>query len=392
MDNFKKIERIVDIFIAKRERDLTTEEKTILDNWLKEDKENKIISQFLKTESNIPSKLKLLSEFDKVYAYQNFTKQIKKHKVKTISISILRYAAIIIPLVIGFYVIYQYNNVKLKADNEIATSKIQPVSSKATLVLADGRKIDLNENKQKIAEYDGTVINNTKNHLVYQPHTAPKKTDEIQYNIIEIPRGGEYQLNLADGSKVWLNSETTIRFPVNFTQDVREIYLEGEAFFEVTRDEKKPFIVSTTRMKINVVGTAFNIKAYNNEKQTATTLVNGKVKIHDSHTGKQFSLLPNQQAVTSNEGTAIIPVNIEQFTAWKNGRILFEENSLAEILNDISRWYDIDIVYDDPQIQKLRYSIDMKRYDQFKDILDLLELTQRIKFTIDEKTVTIKKY
>ena len=269
-------------------------------------------------------------------------------------------------------------------------TEIKPGSSKAILKLADGTVINLEDEKELVAEFDGTIISNNNKEVVYNSSAKKVKRRKLQYNTIEIPRGGEYQLTLSDGTKVWLNSGTTIKYPVVFAKDSREVFLyEGEAFFEVTENEDSPFIVHTSKMDVNVLGTSFNVRAYSDENQLATTLVTGKVIINQPENGKEYTLIPNEQAIFSDRGIDINSVDVNKFIAWKDGRILFEENTLEEIFNDLSRWYNIDINYTNLEVKKLRFSIDVKRYDELGEILEILELTKKVKFEIEENSLRI---
>jgi transmembrane sensor len=390
MKEFIKTEQIVKLLLIEKERALTEKEQLILNNWLKEDEGNQILYNRLKNEANISEKLKSLSEFDKDEAFARFVELTKNHKTRNIYREVLKYAAILIPFIFAVWFIFQNNN-KIEPEINIASTKIQPGTSKAILKLSDGTIVNLEDEKELVAEFDGTTISNTNKEIIYNPSGKKVKFRKLQYNTIEIPRGGEYQLILSDGTKVWLNSATTIKYPITFAANSRDVYLEeGEAFFEVTENKKSPFIVHTSKMNVNVLGTSFNVRAYSAENQLATTLVTGKVLINQSKNGKEYTLIPNEQAILSDEEIDIVSVDVDRFIAWKNGRILFEENTLEEIFNDLSRWYNIDVDYTSSEVKNLRFSVDVKRYDELVEILDILELTKKVKFIIEENSVTIQ--
>ena len=389
MNIFEKSEQIANLLIAERERELTAEEQLKLNEWLKEDKANKALYDSLKDETNIPKNLELLTGFNKDEAYSNFIKRSKTPKVRSLYREVLKYAAILIPFVFIAWFINQKNNTK--EETQLAKTEIHPGTSKAILKLADGSIINLEDEKELVAEFDGTIISNTNKEILYSASTKKIRARKLQYNTIEIPRGGEYQLVLSDGTKVWLNSSTTIKYPIAFAANSREVYLEeGEAFFEVTENLESPFIVHTSKMNVNVLGTSFNVRAYSDENQLTTTLVSGKVSINQSETGKEYTLIHNEQAILTDQGVDINCVDVNTFTAWKNGRILFEENTLEEIFNELSRWYNINVNYARTEIKDLRFSIDVKRYDEFNEILEILELTKKVEFEIIENNLTIK--
>lgn len=388
MIDFRKIDKIVNLLLTERDQVLTDDEKFELGKWLKEDPRNKILYDSLKKEENIPGKLKILEGYKKEKAYSKFVRRVKEEKTIRIS-RFLRYAALLIPFFFAVYFIYQHN---MHVEPEIQTlSDIRPGTSKAILELADGSIVNLEKEDKQIAEYDGTIVQNTKKQLIYKPVDKKQNPKKVRYNTIKIPRGGEYQLSLADGTKVWLNAETILKYPVAFSDKTREIFMEGEAFFEVAKNSDWPFIVHTSNVKVNVLGTSFNIRAYSDEEVSTTTLVSGKVSLTQPNSDEEYNLIPNEQATVSKQETIIEKVNINQIIAWKNGRILFEENTLEQIFNDLSRWYNIEITYADQEVKDLRFSIDVKRYSEFDKILEIIELTKKIKFEINENKVTIRK-
>jgi ferric-dicitrate binding protein FerR (iron transport regulator) len=272
-------------------------------------------------------------------------------------------------------------------DPVVSESLIQPGSSKAILQLADGTLIDLEKEETRIATENGAVIDNNKKEIVY--HSGVPGPRKVEYNSIEIPRGGEYQLVLSDGTKVWLNSETSIRFPVVFSGKTRELQLSGEAYFEVAENKDIPFILHTSGIDIHVTGTAFNVRAYSNEKNMAATLVEGEVNVIQNQTKEAHRLKPGQQAVVSGPETQIGEVNVEQFVAWKNGRIYFENNSLEEILSNLERWYDVEVSFTDERLKALRFSIDVERYTEFNRVFEIIELTRKVKFNINENQIIV---
>ncbi len=391
MDKFIDTDQIVKLLLTERERALTEKEKLILNEWLKEDEGNKTLYSSLKNEANVPAKLKSLSKFNKDEAHASFVELTKTRKTRSIYREVLKYAAILIPFIFITWFIYQKNYIT-EPETQLVKTEIQPGTSKAILKLADGTVVNLEEEKELVAEFDGTIISNNNKEIIYNSSGKKVKPRKLQFNTIEIPRGGEYQLTLSDGTKVWLNSGTSIKYPVAFAANSREVYLEeGEAFFEVTENKESPFIVHTSKMTVNVLGTSFNIRAYSDENQLATTLVTGKVIINQPETGKEYTLIPCEQVIFSEQGVNIKSVDVDKFIAWKNGRILFEENTLEEIFNDLSRWYNIDIDYANSEVKDLRFSIDVKRYDKFSEILEILELTKKVEFEIKEDRVIIMK-
>lgn len=271
-------------------------------------------------------------------------------------------AAAIIVFVIGFFQLY---NEKIKAPQPDTQVTILPGGNRATLILADGRSIDLSESQsgivlgQELTYGDGSLV------------LGKESISETQHLIMKIPKGGTYQVTLPDGTKVWLNAESVLQFPSRFEDTVRPVHLKGEAYFDVTKDNGHPFHVASGNQKLEVLGTQFNITAYDNEPAIKTTLVEGSVKITNLRAGVDNTLKPGQQSVITDENTAINEVSIEQFTAWKEGFFSFEETPFDEVLEQLARWYDVDIEY--RRKPDKTFSGKMKRNARLSSVLDFFE-------------------
>ncbi len=389
MNGFEKIDQITNILIAERNRPLFDEEQSILNEWIRQDDTNKRLYESLSNERTTLDKLNLLSEFNKGKAFVDFIKRTNANRIRSITRRILGYAAVVIPLIVASYFIFPQIS-KIESETQLTGNDIQPGSSKAVLVLEDGRIIDL-EDEGVITENEDIEIRNFRSEIIYRSSGSKKHDPDVRYNILKIPRGGKYQLCLSDGTKIWLNAESEIRYPVIFPDKRRDIYLKGEAYFEVAEKGNSPFIVTTPDISVKVLGTHFNLRAYSDENLTTTTLVYGKVMIRESETQKELTLSPNEQSVTSTQKTVVKAVNVNPYIAWKAGRILFEENTIGEIFNDLSRRYNIEVEYADREVRELRFSIDLIRYENINEVLEILELTERIRFEkYDNKLLILK--
>ncbi|TRW21486.1 FecR family protein [Flavobacterium zepuense] len=231
----------------------------------------------------------------------------------------------------------QQNVVVVKNRNDIA-----PGGSVATLILSDGSKVDLNSTKDgSIAQQSGTTISKTADGQVIYTNTG--KSLALQYNTIETPKGGEYQVVLPDGTKVWLNAASSLKYPTSFSSlKERDVELTGEAYFEVTHNKAQPFRVKTTKQTVEVLGTHFNIMAYSKEAGTSTTLLEGSVKVIN---GKNFKIIkPGQQAVVQQD-IKVQQADTDAAIAWKNGRTYFKNTDIPTMMRTISRWYNVEVVY-----------------------------------------------
>lgn len=269
---------------------------------------------------------------------------------------------------------------------------IAPGTNRATLSLSDGRSVELNDNQ-------GGLVANEEG-LAYSDGTLILGTAAAEVATITTPRAGQYQITLPDGSRVWLNAASTLRYPTHFTGDVRRVELQGEAYFEIRKkqakeghlasEQKMPFIVATTGQEITVLGTQFNVMAYAEEPATQTTLVEGKVRLASSG-GKAMELLPGAQAVLSKDGWQVQKVNVENYTAWKDGVIVMESQTLGQVFRQLERWYDVEFVVDKGvRLPGKTLSGDVLRDLPLSALLQTLEEQTGLRFERKERRVVVK--
>ena len=299
-------------------------------------------------------------------------------------------------LLVGVFVGFALNEwSQMKADQGIAqTERIVP-GVKAELILSTGERVCLAQRSEFIEGMkESGIRNDSLAGLNYVGAKIQGKEigEEIVYNTMQIPVGGFYQLKLADGTKVWLNSLTQLRFPVTFAGEERKVYLTGEAYFEVARDSVHPFIVATDEgMEVKVYGTEFNVDTYR-KGTVKTTLVSGKVGIRVSDTGEEVRLSPNQIALFTKATQSVQVENVDPYgaVAWKDGKFVFEDEPIEEIMERLSRWYDIKVFYANERIKKHTFTGIITRFADISDVLHLMEETAAVEFRIQGDTVTVK--
>jgi ferric-dicitrate binding protein FerR (iron transport regulator) len=237
-----------------------------------------------------------------------------------------------------------------------------------------------------LSESDGTFLQPTESSLIYKQGTS-RIGDNLNYNSLIVPRGGEYKLILADGTKVWINSESSVRYPTVFAGREREVYLTGEAYFEVAKNPSKPFIVKTDKGDVKVLGTHFNVNSYPDAKSFKATLIEGSVQVNANADGK--ILKPGQQAVINHSGhlSVLEDVNTDQVVAWKNGLIQFHKASLVEIMQQVERWYDIKVIFPNHS-SSLKFTGKMSRNVNLDNLIEIFKF-QGVKFRIEGKTITV---
>jgi transmembrane sensor len=276
--------------------------------------------------------------------------------------------------------------VKGEVNNKRFKNDVSPGGNKATLTLADGSTIVLDEAQNgTLAQQGNSKIIKLDGKLSYDPINKNQK--EVVYNTISTPNGGQYQLELADGSLVWLNATSSIHFPTAFAGKERRIEITGEAYFEIAKNREMPFVVAINGAEIQVLGTHFNINAYSDEDNIKTTLLEGSIKFVSGDNSS--TLRPGQQSQLAKNGTIKLAndVNVDEVVAWKNGLFAFENASIETVMRLFSRWYDVQIEYrgktDDLFIAEMRRNI------KLSDALKALELTGKVRFDIDGKKIIV---
>ncbi|MBC9929400.1 FecR family protein [Chitinophaga qingshengii] len=272
------------------------------------------------------------------------------------------------------------------------TDDIRPGSNKAILTLADGSVISLSDAANgTLAQQTGVHISKTADgQLVYESAKESAASGPVAYNKMETPNGGQHQVILEDGSKIWLNAASSLRFPSTFRGAAnRTVELQGEAYFEITKDAAHPFIVKTAQQEVKVLGTQFNINSYPEEAAIRTTLLEGAISVALPGSGPQL-LKPGQQAVVTANTVAVVPVEVTEETAWKNGLFSFNGQEFRTVMSMIARWYDVKVVYDyDPGILHIGGTVSRSR--RMEEVLKMLEVTGDVKFNVAGKTITVTK-
>lgn len=261
------------------------------------------------------------------------------------------------------------------------------------MIFASGETINLEDERYFFSHQDSAVRLDNRENTLTIASGQPVSGAGGEYQTLVVPRGGEYKLILEDGSRVYLNSNTKLRFPLVFAGERRVVHLEGEAYFEVASDSLKPFIVTTQGMEVQVLGTKFNIKAYTDDRAIFTTLVSGAVQIKDGESAHSVLLRPDEQCIyTADDGRMQIQTVDPQISlGWVHGRFVFENETLEEILKQLGRWYDVKIFFRDPQVAYYRFTGNVGRFDQISTLLRMIEKAYDISFTMSDGTVIVSK-
>ena len=348
-----------------------------------DDEELKRLADKIQEEKLVAEKIRQQERFDYLRAYEKLVRPRGRFLPRVA----LKVAAAVI-LLLGTGTIYYLTRQPAPAtyNDDIFVTAVKPGERKAFLIKHDGEEIEL-KNDTRIINEKGTRIQVDSSGLNYVATDSAAR--EELYNTLIVPRGGEYNLTLADGTRVWLNAESELRYPVHFTGDKREVSIVGEAYFEVQKQNGKPFTVKTQLGNITVLGTRFNVSNYPEKGQLITTLVAGKVAC-SLPDGENIILSPDQQFTVNRNGTTEMKrVDTNYYTCWKDGIFLFENTKLEDILDQLARWYDIHVFYASENVKNLHFSGDLSRFKNIDTFIEMFEKSSDAKFTLKGKTLIV---
>lgn len=326
--------------------------------------------------------------------HEDFKNKIRK-PANTRSISITKIvamaAAVLLVLSAGLY-FYQSQSVnpanRILKDTEAEV--IEPGGNKAVLTLANGKQINLETaSNGQLAETDGVEIKKSADGQVFYSIISGIGSNG-ESNTISTPNGGQYQIVLADGTRVWLNAASSLKYPTVFSGNERRVELIGEAYFEVKSNQKSPFLVVSNNQTVKVLGTHFNIKSYPGEPVVKTTLLEGRVLVSANRTTDDKILLPGQQALFDGNRFTVQNGDLKEVMAWKNGYFMFKDEDIYAIMNQVSRWYNVEVVYMG-KFENKRMGGYVSRSKKITDLLDIMESTKGIHFKIEGRRVTVMK-
>lgn len=328
------------------------------------------------------------------HLYTTYLQKVKQQKRRVLLKNTLRMAAAILIIVAAGMLIHKPAGPKVPqlVKNRVPVPVIKPARNIAMLTLADGSKIPLDEaQKGNLTTQAGISIRKTAEGKLIYVKADGSKIDAGQasktFNKIEIPRAGKYELVLPDGSKVWLNAASSLRYPVVFAGNERVVELSGEAYFEVAHNRKAPFRVITGRQTLTVLGTHFNVKGYPEDQRISTTLLQGSVAVKNTLSNQSMLLVPGKQADLSADEIRMSTANVDQVMAWKNGYFIFDNQDIKSIMTLVSRWYDVDVIYHLKKSE--RFGGTFSRSSNLKELLKNMEMLGDIHFELEERRVTV---
>ena len=381
-----KIYRTIPELLAKAiAGTLDEEESARLRVWREENEVNERLYEEVVRAEYIERKCREATRVNIVEGYMGVLRKRKRHaRVQRVR----RVSAVAAGILIPLLAIMIWFGQKEEIPSVQVAEVIRHGEVKAELIFSDGTTKFLEAKvKDSLLLQQGANIVIRNEGLSYVGDTS---TAEVQYHTLRVPRGGEYSITLSDGTVVYLNSESELRYPVKFAGEDRRVYLSGEAYFDVTVDKEHPFIVDLKTSAVKVLGTGFDVRAYKDETEILTTLVSGSVVFS---AGKESVVLkPGEQAVLDQSGELETrEVDTYLYTAWKEGVFAFKQQRLEEIMKIVSRWYNVNIFWENASQKEVVFTGKMRRYDDFSKIVEMLEMTGNTEFEIKGNNIFIRE-
>lgn len=382
--------QIAELIKKYLQQTISAAEQAELDRWLASSSQNQKLFDELTDEKKLVNELAFFHSISTAASLEKIRKQVSSAPVVSIKNNFRRWwaaAAIFILISGGTYFLFNKTgkDQPITGNQKPAIDKISPGGNKAVLTLADGSIIILDSaTNGTLTQQGNTKVSKLDDgQLAYN---ASGDAEKVLYNTISTPRGGQYQMTLSDGSKVWLNAASSIRFPVAFINGYRKVDISGEAYFEIKKDPSKPFIVNMAdKGEVEVLGTHFNINSYDDESDTKVTLLEGSVKVSNNVDSK--TIRPGQQAQVTSSLSVLNNVNTDEIIAWKNSLFYFDRSEISVIMRQVSRWYDVDVLFEGVPAKKTFSGI-VSRSNSINDILEIMKKAG-VSFRIEGKKVTV---
>lgn len=378
------MKQIVDIILKALRGQLSKEESESFREWLSQSEKNASLYERLSNEQYVLEQYELYSRADSRRAWN----RVKGRQRRRVIFRVVRYAACLLVIVGMAAYFLNEGGYFSKEEKQFAHQQVVPGSRKAFLVY-DGENTLALDGKGVVAMRDsnGVFLKTDSSLLRYRYDEAANAGKKFVYHTLVTERGGEYGVVLADGTKVFMNSETKLRYPSVFNQQERRVYLEGEAYFEVSPDKEHPFIVEGRDFSVRVLGTSFNVSNYQDNETSTVVLVNGSVQVDkDEHS---YALKPNEKLIVGKDSVLLRRVNATNAISWRSDKFYFYNESLEMVMKTLVRWYDVEVVYANQRVKDFHFTGFIPKYTDIGKAFEVLELTCNIKFVLKDRTVII---
>lgn len=375
--------------------EVSEQEEQLLQDWIEKSPKNRLLYNKLSNASYLHAqyqKWRIIKE-NSHEAQRDMHSRIgrSKNNIMVMAKNIAAVAMLVLVCLLSYYLYnsnQKYNNLLAQKETQQYLSSIRHGETKAMLTTEGGKTVVLGDSPESNEKAIKSLYQEQMLHSASVKDTA----DRVALNNLEIPRGGEFHIILEDSTQVWLNAESSLKYPEHFNQECREVEIVGEAYFKVTKDERRPFYVKSAGNRVKVYGTEFNISSYADEECVYTTLVKGSISLQSQYdNGTELFLTPGHQAIfaKSDSTTSIKTIKTDVITSWKDGMFVFEDKTLAQIMKSLGRWYDFSYEFANEKVANTVFMGRIPRYGKFGDVLEILEKSGNLKFEVNKKRIII---
>lgn len=368
----------------------TEEERNEVERWMAESEEHGVLMEKFRSDVFLQEQLAEHDIFDVEVAFKRFRKS-KREKERRLLVYRVAGVAAVLLVVLGVAV-YSWIRKETGPENMAQLVEVlSPGSSRATLILAGGKEVHLNDSMHLEIKEQMAMIKVKGDEVYYSEDAEYADSSDLQPSINKVvtSRGGEYKLVLSDGTKVWLNADSRFEFPSKFVGQERCVYVEGEVYFEVAKDVSHPFVVTTKQAKVRVLGTSFNVRAYPDEIYR-TTLLEGCVEV--LYKKDVVKLQPHEQWILDEGVGRVAPVNVRMAASWKNGSFAFDDEPLLNVFQELERWYDVHVFIANEEIREMKFTGIFPRYANMDKVLNIVELATGVSCKVSNRTIVISKH
>ena len=381
---------IHELILAYLREDISEEEMSRLRVWLDENERHQRLLEELWDKDVLQREIGEYASFDTSRRWEQLKEVMEKPVRKGRSLlKVWGAVAAVVVAFVGGLIYWQMAGSSQPETKQVAVVRIEQGGTRAVLITGTGKHVVLQGLKDTCLNITGMeTLNIGEDGSLKYSLSALSSMPE--WHTLRIPKGGEYKIVLDDGTEIWLNSASELKYPAHFVGNERRVQLTGEAYFQVARNEAAPFIVETRDMDVKVLGTSFNVSIYEDEGSCHATLVEGRVEVNDKVNGEKVVLTPGKQALLQGKEMTVREVNAKLYTLWRLDRFTFASEDMEGVIRKLSRWYNVEFFFSNPSMKQKRFTGSLPKYADICQVLKMIEMTTDVKFEIKENTIIIR--
>ena len=381
---------IHELILSYLREDISEEEMSRLRVWLDENERHQRLVEELRDKDVLQREIGEYVSFDTSRRWGQLKEAMEEPVRKGRSLlKVWGAVAAVVVAFVGGLLYWQMTGSPQPEVKQVAIARIEQGGMRAVLITETGQQVVLQGLKDTCLNITGTETLNIREDGSLK-YSLSALSSMSEWHTLRIPKGGEYKIVLDDGTEIWLNSASELKYPAHFVGNERRVQLTGEAYFQVARNEAAPFIVETRDMDVKVLGTSFNVSVYEDEESCHATLVEGRVEVNDKVNGEKVVLTPGKQALLRGGEMTVREVNTKLYTLWRLDRFTFASEDMEGVIRKLSRWYNVDFFFANSSMKQKRFTGSLPKYADISQVLKMIEMTTDIKFEIKEHTIMIQ--